>query len=40
MIPGDTVPDLTLFRPDGTSVRLSSFLESDFLLLIFLRHLA
>ncbi|VTR91371.1 unnamed protein product [Gemmata massiliana] len=40
MTPGDTAPDLTFFRPDGTAVRLSSFLASDFLLLIFLRHLA
>ena len=40
MIPGGTAPDLTLFQPDGTPVRLSSLLVSDFLLVVFLRHLA
>jgi len=38
--PGDLAPDLTFRRPDGTPVRLSAFLDRDFLLLIFLRHLA
>ena len=34
---GDTVADLALLRPDGSSVRLSEFPGS--LILIFLRHL-
>jgi hypothetical protein len=33
-------PDLTLHRPDGTPVQLSSLLTAPHLLLIFLRHLA
>jgi len=37
---GDAAPDLTFLRPDGSPVRLSSFLDRDFLLLVFLRHLA
>jgi hypothetical protein len=40
MTAGDTAPDLTFLRPDGSPVSLSSFLASDFLLLVFLRHLA
>ena len=40
MTPGDTVPDLALLRPDGSPVRLSEFCTSDYLLLVFLRHLA
>ena len=40
MKPGDAAPDLTLLRPDGTPVRLASFLDREFLLLVFLRHLA
>ena len=40
MTAGDVAPDLTFLRPDGTPVRLSEFLTSDFLLLVFLRHLA
>ena len=40
MTPGDAVPDLTFLRPDGTPVRLSAFLDREFLLLVFLRHLA
>lgn len=40
MSPSDTVPDLTFLQPDGTPARLSAFLASDFLLLVFLRHLA
>lgn len=40
MTPGDAAPDLTLLRPDGGSVRLSEFCTSDFLLVVFLRHLA
>jgi peroxiredoxin len=38
--PGTIAPDLTFKLPDGTTVRLSAFLERDFLLLVFLRHLA
>jgi hypothetical protein len=38
--PGDTVPDLTLFRADGTPAPLSALLDREFLLLVFLRHLA
>jgi hypothetical protein len=38
--PGDTAPDLTLLRPDGTAARLSEFCTSEFLLVVFLRHLA
>ena len=30
----------TLLRPDGSPARLSEFCTSDFLLLVFLRHLA
>jgi peroxiredoxin len=37
---GDTAPDLALLRPDGTPVRLASFLDREFLLVVFLRHLA
>lgn len=40
MNPGDTAPDFTVLQPDGTPARLSAFLASDCLLLIFLRHLA
>ena len=40
MTHGDTAPDLTFLRPDGTSVRLAEFLDREFLLLVFLRHLA
>jgi hypothetical protein len=40
MTAGDRVPDLNFSRPDGTSARLSTFLTSDYLLVIFLRHLA
>jgi hypothetical protein len=36
----DLAPDLTFLRPDGSPVRLSAFLDREFLLLIFLRHLA
>jgi hypothetical protein len=39
MTAGDRVPDLTFTRPDGTSVPLSTFQASDYLLVIFLRHL-
>ena len=39
MTAGDTAPDLTLFRPDGSPVTLASFLQTDFLLVVFLRHL-
>jgi hypothetical protein len=37
---GSTAPDLTFLKPDGSSVRLSDFCTSEFLLVIFLRHLA
>ena len=37
---GDTAPDLTFLRPDGSPVTLSALLTSDFLLVVFLRHLA
>jgi hypothetical protein len=40
MTAGDTVPDLTFLRPDGSPVSLSALLTSDFLLVVFLRHLA
>jgi hypothetical protein len=40
MTPGDTAPDLTFLRPDGGAAGLSSFLDREFLLLVFLRHLA
>lgn len=36
---GDTVPDLALLRPDGSPAQLSDFLTSDFLLVVFVRHL-
>ena len=39
MTTGDIVPDLTLLRPDGEPVRLSAFLDREYLLLVFLRHL-
>jgi peroxiredoxin len=37
---GDTAPDLTFLQPDGAPIRLSAFLDREFLLLVFLRHLA
>lgn len=40
MTAGDTAPDLTFLQPNGDAVRLSQFLTSDALLLVFLRHLA
>ena len=39
MRPGDIVPDLTFLTADGEPVRLSAFLTTDHLLLLFLRHL-
>jgi peroxiredoxin len=39
MRPGDPVPDLTFRTADGQPVRLATFLTSDHLLLLFLRHL-
>ena len=33
-------PDLAFLRPDGTPATLSAFLDREFLLLVFLRHLA
>lgn len=38
--PGDTAPDLTLLQADGTPAPLSALLDREFLLLVFLRHLA
>jgi len=32
-------PDLTFLRADGSTVSLSSLIDRDFLLLVFLRHL-
>ncbi|QJW94248.1 SelL-related redox protein [Frigoriglobus tundricola] len=40
MRPGDTVPDFAFLRPDGSRGQLSEFCTADFLLLVFLRHLA
>jgi hypothetical protein len=40
MTTGELAPDLTFLQPDGTPVRLSAFLNREFLLLVFLRHLA
>ena len=40
MTAGGTAPDLTFLRPDRAPVPLSAFRTSDFLLLVFLRHLA
>ena len=40
MTSGDTAPDLSLLRPDGSPTRLSEFLTSEYLLVVFLRHLA
>lgn len=40
MTPGGAALDLTFLRPDGTPVRLSSFLDREFLLIVFIRHLA
>jgi len=38
--PGDVAPELTFLRPDKPPVRLSELIDRDFLLLVFLRHLA
>jgi hypothetical protein len=40
MKPGDTVPDLEFLQADGQAVRLSQFCTSEYLLLVFMRHLA
>lgn len=40
MRPGDAAPELTFLTADCEPVRLTSFLTSDHLLLLFLRHLA
>jgi hypothetical protein len=40
MQPGDTAPNLTFLTADGEPIHLSSFLTSDYLHLLFLRHLA
>jgi hypothetical protein len=40
MEPGGHVPELTFLTPGGDRVRLSSFFDREFLLLVFLRHLA
>jgi hypothetical protein len=37
---GATAPDLELLRPGGTPARLVEFCTSEYLLLVFLRHLA
>jgi hypothetical protein len=37
--PGDPLPNMTLFRPDGTPVRLSDVVTGP-TLIILLRHLA
>ena len=37
---GDTAPNLAFLRPDGSSVGLSELCTTDFLLVVFLRHLA
>jgi hypothetical protein len=38
--PGDAISDLAFLQPDGAAVRLSDFCTSEYLLLVFLRHLA
>jgi hypothetical protein len=40
MTTGELAPDLTFLQTDGTPVRLSAFLDRNFLLVVFLRHLA
>jgi hypothetical protein len=35
-----TAADFTFLRPDGSPAPLSSFLDREFLLMVFLRHLA
>lgn len=40
MTVGDTVPDLTFLRSDSRRVQLASFIDREFLLVVFLRHLA
>ncbi len=40
MFTGELAPDLTLLRPDGSSAQLREFHNREFLLLLFLRHLA
>lgn len=40
MTPGDTAPDIAFLRPDGSPVRLSELFTSEYLLLVFMRHLA
>jgi hypothetical protein len=37
---GELAPDLEFLRPDGSPVWLASLLDREFLLLVFLRHLA
>jgi hypothetical protein len=39
MTADDTVADLMFRQPDGSPVSLSSLVESEYLLVIFLRHL-
>ena len=34
------IPDLAFLRADGSPVAVSAFLDREFLLLVFLRHLA
>jgi hypothetical protein len=38
--PDDIAPDLAFQQPNGPPVRLSAFLDREFLLIVFLRHLA
>jgi peroxiredoxin len=37
---GDTAPDVELLLAGGSAARLSAFCTSEFLLVVFLRHLA
>lgn len=40
MTDDETIPDFTLLRPNGTSVKLSELIDADRTLLLFLRHFA
>jgi peroxiredoxin len=37
---GNTVSDFAFLRSDGTPVSLSVYLDREYLLIVFLRHLA
>ncbi len=39
MCPISAAPELTFLNPDGSPVSMSSFLDREYLLLVFLRHL-